>query len=121
MKILGWSGSRRYNLPIDVQPISGRGSGIGIRECRRREWQGNVRVSIVTVTVPDIEILALSSTSTVVSSISQESPMIAEQSSISGYSVSSPRHLILTIETSGVAIVPWRVMALCNEWTISMN
>ena len=76
----------------------------------RRQWSGLV---LSQKLVPDIDISSSKASSPpVVSSLSQESPMIVEQSSISGFSdVSSLRHPDSSNrETSKVAIVLWRGM-----------
>ncbi|GIS50343.1 MAG: hypothetical protein Ct9H90mP24_6350 [Methanobacteriota archaeon] len=81
----------------------------------RRQWSGLV---LSQKLFPDIEIsCSKTPSSTVVSSISQESPMIAEQSSISGSSdVSSLRHPDSNNrETSRVAIVLWRDMGTAQR------
>ena len=76
----------------------------------KRQWSGFV---LSQKLVPDIDISSSKASSPpVVSSLSQESPMIVEQSSISGFSdVSSLRQPDSNnIETSKVAIVLWRDM-----------
>ena len=76
----------------------------------RRQWSGLV---LSQKLFPDIEISrSKTPSSTVVSSISQGSPMLVEQSSISGsFGVSPLRHPESNNrETSRVAIVPWRDM-----------
>ena len=76
----------------------------------KRQWSGFV---LSQKLVPDIDISSSKASSPpVVSSLSQESPMIVEQSSISGFSdVSSLRHPDSSNrDTSKVAIVLWRGM-----------
>ena len=87
----------------------------------KRQWSGFV---LSQKLVPDIDISSFKSTSPpAVSSLSQESLMIVEQSSISEFfDVSSLRHPDSSNrETSKVAIVLWRDMCTAQRMDIRLS